>query len=237
MVSLIYPPVSGENNFSNILLIDSSVPNYQQFVSSVNSSTFPIVYSNDCSKTELETLLQNNFTNISRIAICFASSGPTAEMFLDSEPFFNNNEVEIAPFSTNVQFMINIIKQYNIKNIDFLACNTLNFPNWVNYYNLLTSETTVIVGASNDRTGNIKYGGDWVMESTSQNIELIYFTKSIEYYQYLLDLGNSSFVISNDGTVYGTGQNYFGQLGNGTTTSKNTLTAMTNMPLIKLQKQ
>jgi hypothetical protein len=51
----------------------------------------------------------------------------------------------------------------------------------------LTKETGVIVGASNDKTGNIKFGGDWIMESTSQNIELIYFTKSIEYYSYLLD--------------------------------------------------
>jgi len=227
MDSLIYPTIFGENNFSNILLIDSSVPQYQQFVNSANSSTFPIVYSNACSKTELETLLQNNFTNISRIAICFASSGPMAQMFLDSEPFFNNNEV--APFSNNVQFMISIIKQYNVQNIDFLACNTLKFPNWVNYYSLLESETTV-VGASNDRTGNIKYGGDWVMESTSQNIELIYFTKSIEYYQFLLDLGNSSFVILNDDTVYGCGANSLGQLGNGTAdwSSTTTLTAMLN---------
>jgi len=43
------------------------------------------------------------------------------------------------------------------------------------------------VGASSDETGNIKYGGDWTMESTGQDIELIYFTQSIEYYTYLLD--------------------------------------------------
>jgi DNA-binding beta-propeller fold protein YncE len=83
--------------------------------------------------------------------------------------------------------MINIIKEFQIKNIDYLACNTLNFPAWTNYYQLLILNTGVIVGASNNETGNIKYGGDWLMESTGQDIELIYFTKSIEYYQYLLD--------------------------------------------------
>jgi len=56
----------------------------------------------------------------------------------------------------------------------------------VNYYTLLTKETGVVVGASNDKTGNIKYGGDWIMESTSQDIELVYFGKSIKYYSYLL---------------------------------------------------
>ncbi|MEI7719540.1 MAG: DUF2240 family protein, partial [archaeon] len=33
-----------------------------------------------------------------------------------------------------------------------------------------------------DETGNVKYGGDWIMESTNTDIELIYFKKSIEYY-------------------------------------------------------
>jgi hypothetical protein len=33
---------------------------------------------------------------------------------------------------------------------------------------LLTQNTGVIVGASDDKTGNIKYGGDLIMESTSQ---------------------------------------------------------------------
>jgi hypothetical protein len=86
----------------------------------------------------------------------------------------------------------------------------------VNYYTILTKETGVIVGASNDKTGNIKYGGDWVMENTSQNIELTYFTKSIEYYRYLLDSTTDSLlVIKNNGYIYiyGTGSNTHGQLG------------------------
>ena len=56
MDSLIYPTISIGNNFSNILLIDSLVVNYQQIVNSVNSSTFPIVYSNTCSRNDLLTL-------------------------------------------------------------------------------------------------------------------------------------------------------------------------------------
>lgn len=43
---LIYPEINGsQNQFTNILLIDSDVPNYQIFVDSVNTNTFPIVYS------------------------------------------------------------------------------------------------------------------------------------------------------------------------------------------------
>ena len=181
-VPLIYPEITEHHNFINVLLIDSHVPDYQTFVDSVNSSTFPIVYSIMSSKTELLTLLQTHFKRITRIGLAFSSNVGNVNMFLDRKPLF-----EIEPYSENTQFMIDLIKEFNVTNIDYLTCNTLNFPAWQNYYQLLTVNTGIIVGASNDETGNIKYGGDWLMESTGQDIELIYFIKSIEYYTYLLD--------------------------------------------------
>jgi DNA-binding beta-propeller fold protein YncE len=139
------------------------------------------------SKTELKSLLQTNFTSISRIGIAFTSSLGNSKMFLDLKSLFLDAEVKEEPFSENMQFLIDVIKQFKVQNIDFLACDTLNYSNWTNYYQMLTLNTGVIIGASNDQTGNIKYGGDWLMESTGQDIELIYFTKSIEYYTFLLD--------------------------------------------------
>ena len=68
------------------------------------------------------------------------------------------------------------------------------------------------------------------MESTSQNIKFIYFTKSIEYYTYLLDIGNYSIVITSTGLVYGTGDNTYGQLGINSTVNQNSLTPMVSMP-------
>jgi len=180
-----YPSISPLNNYTNILLIDKGVANYQQFVNSANSSTFPIVYSVSSLKTDLLSLLRTNFTTISRIGVVFTSSLDKSKTFFDLKPIFTKNETE--PYSENVTFLIDVIKEFHTTNIDFLACNTLNYSNWVNYYDILSKNTGVIVGASNDKTGNIKYGGDWVLESTSQNIESIYFTQSIEYYTYLLD--------------------------------------------------
>ena len=177
-----------ENQFTNVLLIDSCVPDYQTFVTSVNSSTFPIVYSTMSTKTELLELLQKMFTSIPRIGIVFTSTSENSKTFLDCEPLFK----EVEPYSENVQFIIDVIKEFSVTNIDYLGCNTLNYTSWRNYYNVVTLNTGVIVGASNDKTGNIKYGGDWTMESTGQDIELIYFTQSIKYYTYLLDNVNTS---------------------------------------------
>ena len=185
-VPLIYPSIAfGQTQYTNVLLIDNQVPSYQTFVDSANSSTLPIVYSVMSSKTELLSLLQANFTNISRVAIVFTSSLGNNKMFLDCKLLFTDNEIE--PYSENVQFLMDLIKYFQVRNLDFLSCDTLNYSNYVDYYNLLTDKTGVTIGASNDKTGNIKYGGDWIMESTSENIELVYFTQSIEYYQYLLD--------------------------------------------------
>jgi len=187
--ALIYPtPVEG-HQYKNVLLIDSSVMEYQQFIDSANADTFPIVYSIMSSKTDLLALLKTNFTSISRLGLVFHSSSVGDSItFLDREPLFIVGEV-----SANQQFIKDVINEFQIKNIDYLACNTLNYPNWTNYYDSISQDTGVVVGASNDKTGNIKYGGDWVLETTSENVELIYFTQSIEYYQYLL----ASFTVNN----------------------------------------
>lgn len=185
---LVYPKTNqfGFNQYTNLLLIDSGeINNYQEIVNSVNSSTFYVVYSITSSKTELLFLLQKLFTTIQRIGICFTSSFGNKKIFLDCKPLFNNDGNEY--YNENVTFVVNLIKDFNVKNIDFLACNTLNYLNWMNYYTFLTENTGVTVGASNNKTGNIKYGGDWIMETTSEDIEFVYFTKNINYYNYLLD--------------------------------------------------
>jgi hypothetical protein len=182
--SLVYSP--NTLKYKHILLIDNNVKELQVFLTSVNEYTFPIIYSSTTTKNELLELLKNTFISIERIGIVFASNLGTNNTFLDCKPFFINNETSTS-YSENLKFILSIIKEFKVKNIDYLACNTLNYSNWTNYYDIITKETGVIVGASNDKTGNIKYGGNWIMESTMQDIEFIYFTKSIKYYSYLLD--------------------------------------------------
>ena len=214
MNSLINDYNAIKSGCKNLLLIDNTVREAQLFASSTNASTFSLMYSSSSTKTELFALLKTTFTSIERIGLVFASNNRITQMFLENRPFFDMAEASASPYSENVEFIISLLKEFNVKNIDYLACNTLNFPDWVNYYAVLTKETGVIVGASNDKTGNIKYGGDWIMESTHEDIELIYFTKSIEYYSYLLDFTyDRTIIIKTDGTIYGTGYNSDGELG------------------------
>ena len=213
-IDIIYP---SNHTGKNVLLIDSSVMDSQMFYNSVNDNTFPVLYSSTSLKAELIAVLEGR--DIHRIGIVFATGG--INLFLDNLSFFS---------SDNVDFLTSVIRDFRVSNIDYLGCNTLNDPAWTEYYTLIQT-TGVIIGASNDRTGNIKYGGDWVMESTSEDIEAIYFTESIEYYKFLLDIGYHTLGIKSDYTIWGTGYNFVGQLGlgdSGSGTNRNTLTKITS---------
>jgi len=192
----------------NLLLIDSEVHDYQIFVESVNEDTLPFVYTPTTTREELLTFI--GVTTIERMALVSHET----QTFL-GEPFYSE---------TNATFFVDTIRQYQIKNLDFLACDTLNNLVWKAFYDNLHTETGVMVGASDNQTGNLKYGGDWILESTSEDIELVYFTKSIEYYQYLLGDYSRTFAVKSDGTLWGTGFNGSGELGDGTTVDKSVFT-------------
>ena len=194
---LVYPDISGMDTsvYTNLLLIDSTVKNYQVFVNSAKSDTFPVVYSWNSSREELLALV-SGFSNLSRIGLAFETNdNGRVYGFLNGEVWFTNSDLErVEPLSENMQFIISLIQTLGITNIDYLACNTLQFSTWKSYYEILTEKTGVVVGASDDKTGNIKYGGDWVLESTEEDMEKIYFNSEIEYYTYLLA---SSYVYGN----------------------------------------
>ena len=212
-VPLKYNTYDNYNSYSNILFIDSQVTNYNDFYTNCNPSTFPIIYSFNSESSELNTIL-TNFTNIAKIGFVFDELHLNNKGFIERLPFFNDNDLtveNINDLSSNFKLLVELCIKLGVKNIDFLACNSLNYPKWVKYYGLLNTFTKtelnqlgVIVGASNDKTGNVKYGGDWVMESTGSNIEFIYFTEGITSYSNTLSLSitpstNTTIYIQQDG--------------------------------------
>jgi hypothetical protein len=170
------------------LLIDNSVDQHNIFFNSTNNNTLPIIYNYSSDSDELYGFLENNFISIDRIGIVFNDSFLDNKLFLNKKSFFNQNDIiiEQTEFSESVKFIISLINKFKVKNLDFLGCNTLNNENWIKYYKLLEKETTVIVGASDNKTGNIKYGGDWILESSGEDIKSIYWTDVINNYSQTL---------------------------------------------------
>ena len=197
---------------TNLLLIDSIIKDTNVLLSSLNNETFGIIYNYDTSRNTILQQIEANFSNnISRIAI-ITHEGVTT--FLENTSFFdvsynqilnsnfdsNSEEMTESEYHTtfggiiknaNSQFILDLLERYNVSNIDYLACNSLKYDSWKHYYDFIESQSEgVIVGASDDKTGNIKYGGNWVMENTGEQIDNIYFNEGLEYYKYLFTFYN-----------------------------------------------
>jgi len=82
------------------------------------------------------------------------------------------------------------IKKFNIQtSLDFLGCALLQSSDWK--YTLETLETEqhlhLNIRASDDDTGNLKVGADWVLETDNVNIKELYFDgETIEKWYYTL---------------------------------------------------
>ena len=169
---LVYDDTIDTSTIQNVLFINSVVNDFQQYA---NANTFPIVFSRENTREQMLELLSNKFQNISRIAlVCHFSE----------EPYFLNNETLSS--DTNTQFIIDLVKQFNVLHMDYLACNTLQNQVWTDYYTKVYDATGILIGASDDNTGNLKYGGDWVLESTQEDVQTIYFNDLIQNYASLL---------------------------------------------------
>jgi hypothetical protein len=182
-LDLIYDDTIDTSVIQNILLISSNVAESQLFYDSANSNTFPIIYSPCLKKIKLITLLRNKFqTGITRIAFAFHNTENI--ILLDNQAYFEESDLidNQLTFSENVTFIINLITEFNIIHCDFLQCASLQYSNWKKYYELLNKHTNVICGASNDNTGNIQYGANWLMENTNEMVKDIYFNSHIDNY-------------------------------------------------------
>ena len=206
-VNLVCQQLTDYSGFKNIVLIDDQIKQPQLFYNSCKTDTYPILFNYRSTGTELLSIL-SNFQSIDRL--CFVFDGiylRSPSPFLDNKQFFTKNDLvekDENNYSDNLKLVLNICQKYNVKNIDYLACSSLTFLNWRKYYSLLQKKTGVVVGASDDETGNIKHGGDWILESTGQDVENIYFTAGISEYLYTLVgvsiSGNTTILIRQSGS-------------------------------------
>lgn len=207
-----------------VVLIDSDVREHKLFADSCNASTLPIVYSSKTTRNEIANKMAK-LGRIERIAFVFHEPKSTYT-FLNNEPlFFEGSRLYSGK---NLISLVDLLKKHQVKNADFLACNTLKHQSWKTFYDILKKHTGAVVGASDDATGNLKYGGDWVMESTQENVRDMYFTNNIGDYSGLLMSSADSLVVLS-GTAFGTGLNEHGQLGMGNEQSLDLFTEVTSL--------
>ena len=141
--NLVYDDMVDTSTMKQVLFINSNVKDFQKYA---NASTFPIIYDRMCTRKQMLEVLSEKFTSISRIA--FVNHFSETPYFLNQESLFSEE---------NKKFLTDIITQFHVSNVDYLACSTLSNANWTTYYSeLQAANTGVIIGASDNDTGNIK---------------------------------------------------------------------------------
>ena len=178
VIPLIYSIIEN-HGYENIILIHDKINDSQQFALYANSKSVSIIYNSSSSNDELIVFLNKYFTNIKRIAFVFHNANIDGlKEFTNNKPLFDYSDLEIntIEYSLNMKFIIDVANQFNVENLDYLACNTLLHEHWNKYFNILKEKTSATIGASNDETGNIKYGGNWLLENNNEDIRNIYFT-------------------------------------------------------------
>jgi hypothetical protein len=171
------------SSIKNICFIKSSLEENYNFSSFLNSQTYPVVYNENYDRNSLKNKLLEKFTNIERITFAFHGisekfhSNVIKELFVHGLTFYSTNKEH------NVDFLQDLINTFNVKHVDFLGCNLLKSDAWKTFFESLQNVT---VGASNDNTGNLKYGGNWVMENTMVNVKNLYFNSNLDNFTSLL---------------------------------------------------
>ena len=190
---LVYDDTMSMSSIQRVLFVSNGASSLETYA---NATTFTIVYDYSSSLEDILEVMRRKFSGeskLSRIGFAFHNHGDLTE-FCNRETWFTDSDVdENQPvvFSRNVQFIFDLLREFKqVTHVDFLACKTLQSEKWRKYYQLVQAQTGVVIGASDDDTGNVKYGGDWVMESTMEDIREVYFTGEIENYASLLAYGD-----------------------------------------------
>jgi len=180
------------STLKNILLVDRYVNNFDKWINSSNEQTLAISINPDTNRADLKAILKTYMVNIDRIAFVYDNISLGGRSFINFEKFFTDDdltETDVNNVSDNFKFINELVTEFNIKNLDFLACKSLLNEQWKQYYNQLAKfNNGLVIGASNDDTGNYTSSGDWIMETTEQDIQNIYFNSSITTLVGVLDL-------------------------------------------------
>jgi hypothetical protein len=206
----------------NLLLIDSSIREFSLFTNSINSNTLFISYdyTTDTISDILLRIQSLNQTSFTYLGIVFEDDTTYNKLIAINEPFLSFNEQNQIIPNNVTSFIKTLVNTYSITTIDFLACNLLSYPLWHSYFDYLITDNNIFVRASNNLTGNLSIGGDWVLETTNENIRDLYFTEEIGNWNFLLD-GSLSFyhniVLDRNGNMYFVGNNLNGCFGTSST--------------------
>ncbi len=177
-----------------LVLVDKSIKDVKKLTDALQADCLLFAYDFLSKSEDLTKLLaDNNVTHVDRIAVVCHNLGksPTKYEFMNDASLFRDSDIDPSGTkkTVNYELMVNLINTLTPTHVDFLGCELLKIKPFKLYFESLIKNCNnqdLKVGASDNKTGNTKYGGDWVLESTGEDIKNIYFTGDIKFWEILL---------------------------------------------------
>jgi len=209
-----------------LLLIDNRVNDTSTVIESLNDNTIHIIidYDNDTYDTIIGKI--GNNTTYNNVGIfqenydldSYQLTNSFEKSVLQNVEEIDNSLDSWVQFKQLFSYFKNVLLA---SNIDLMGCNIHSNINWNFVIQQIQNEIGININSSNDNTGNLELDGNWILESNNENLIGLYFTENIKTYNFVLGYTNNhSVFLMNNGTVYASGLNTYGQLGDGTNTTR-----------------
>ena len=159
----------------NLIIIGKNVKNVDLIEKSINDSTEIFLVGSD---TTEESLLNHVKEKTYKSVAYFAHYQAPETHSITPDVTYN--------LASDKDALVNFWNKFDTSTIDYLGCSTLKNEVWKNTLKYLGEKTSKQFRASDDNTGNLKAGGDWVLESDGVNVKDLYFTEEINKWMGLL---------------------------------------------------
>ena len=161
--------------FDNLIIIGKNVKNVELIENSINDSTEIFLVGSD---TTEESLLNHVKEKTYKSVAYFAHYQAPETHSITPDVTYN--------LASDKDALVNFWNKFDTSTVDCLGCSTLKNEVWKNTLKHLGEKTSKQFRASDDNTGNLKAGGDWVLESDGVNVKDLYFTEEINKWMGLL---------------------------------------------------
>lgn len=166
--------------FPNLLIIDSNIQEMDIVINSIPSNNEYLIV--DASLDTEQTILDFiNNKQYSAVAYMSHTQQPYEHKIFSDYTFnltLESDKQRLADFWNN----------FNTPIVDYLGCFLYSDADWINTFNFIENITGKQVRASNNNTGHLAVGGDWILESDNVNIKDLYFTDNIDVWFQTLEV-------------------------------------------------
>jgi alpha-tubulin suppressor-like RCC1 family protein len=223
---------------NRLLLIDDRVHDKQTVIDSLlpNCDYLVMNYANDTFESLTQRVQNKNYASV---GIFQENYGTPKYQFLASFPHailanVQNEDPQLNTWNKFRDLLAFFKNSHGTNKFDMMNCNIGSSEEWNYVLNGLENILNIQINRSTDPTGHEELGGNWVLESSNENMIGMYFTENIKNYKYILGAEIShTLQIDNNGNVWACGNNNYGQLGLGDTDNRSSPVKIPNLNNIK----